>query len=426
MYYGIEGLDLDDEIEAESLQNERFGELRAIADRIQENCGVCKSDAVSLESFCEGLINDFYPLASYTQVPSRTNYNVSMEFIDTNNKLLMGGIIAAGLAILAKILHWIWKFFSGDSDSGAAAAGGGASSAASKLETENAETAKGMKPEDVKKAEDAAIAKAEDGVKFTVLMNHLHVTGGRETTLISDVASCFNGSANVVGVLTDARAFLAAQTKPGILKEPRNADGGDVLQYRMSVKEQIEKLYLSSKHASGIATRLVKYTEPRYDPEGDENTYAEFGKRIVGNLRKMSEDKGTGIAVDGLARDFKGFKWDLLDTNALLKGDNVNGLIESLTEEVKSADKLFESQIEKLQSDEYKAFGKEYARVCINKTKDMLVFVASLCQAHLIVSREMVSLSKLSEKFQKDFKDELKRVQGSTDHMEVAGKHMNA
>lgn len=426
MYYGIEGLDLDDELEAESLQNERFDELNAIADRIQENCGVCKSDAVSLEGFCEGLINDMYPLASYTQVPSRTNFNVSMEFIDTNNKLLMGGIIAAGLAVLAKILHWIWKFFSGEGGGDAAGAGGGASSSASKLEAENAETAKGMKPGDVKKAEDAAIASAEAGVKFTVLMNHLHVTGGRETTLISDIASCFNGSANVVGLLTDAKAFLSAQTKPGILKEPRYTDAGEQLKYRMELKETIEKMYLSSKHAVGLATRLVKYTEPRYDPEGEGNTYAEFGKRIVSNLRKMSEEKGSGIAVDGLASDFKGFKWDLLDTNKLLKGENVNGLLESLTEEVKSADKLFESQIEKLKSDEYKTFGREYARNSINKTKDMLVFVASLCQAHLIISREMVALSKLSEKFQKDFKAELKRVQGSTDHMEVASKHTAA
>ena len=426
MYYGIEGLDLDDELEAESLQHERFSELNSIADRIQENCGVCKTDAVSLEGFCEGLVNDMYPLASYTQVPSRTNYNVSMEFIDTNNKLLMGGVIAAGLAILAKILHWIWKFFSGEGGSDAAGAGGGASGSASKLEAENAETAKGMSPTDVKKAEDAAIASAEDGFKFTVLMNHLHVTGGRETTLIADVASCFEGSANIVGVLKDTKAFLSTQTKPGILKEPRYTDAAEQLQYRQELKETIEKMYLSSKHAMGIASHLVKYTEPRYDPEGEGNTYAEFGKHVVANLRKMSEEKGTGIAVDGLAKGFKGFRWELLDTNAMLKGENVNGLIESLTEEVKSADKLFEGQIEKLESDEYKTFGKDYARVSINKTKDMLVFVASICQAHLIISREMVSLSKLSEKFQKDFKDQLKKIKNSSDHMEVAGKHTGA
>ena len=93
---------------------------------------------------------------------------------------------------------------------------------------------------------------------------------------------------------------------------------------------------------------------------------------------------------------------------------------------MKSADKLFESQIEKLESDEYKTFGKDYARVSINKTKDMLVFVASICQAHLIISREMVSLSKLSEKFQKDFKEKLKQIKNSSDHMEVAGKHAGA
>lgn len=118
---GFEEIDIADELNTETLSMEKIAELSSFANSIIEAAGVCQADALSLESIMDGSVpffNDRIIKESFSLLPTRTNMTASLEFIDTSNKYVMGGLVAASIAIIAKILHWIYKFFTGD-DSGA-------------------------------------------------------------------------------------------------------------------------------------------------------------------------------------------------------------------------------------------------------------------------------------------------------------------
>jgi hypothetical protein len=91
----------------ESLMAEADGINRQLAGRFSE---------YGFEDF------DFetYPLASFTDLPSGVNLDVTMESFDKYKKLLIGGGIAGILLLLAKFIKWLLNRDSGDDNSPAA------------------------------------------------------------------------------------------------------------------------------------------------------------------------------------------------------------------------------------------------------------------------------------------------------------------
>lgn len=105
--------------------------LNNIRDTIQER-GPKRAIMASLESMGFGSLNPDYPLASYTERFSSTNYQVSLEEIDMRRAGIIAALIAAGLGILYKMVSWIKnRFFGGDDSSGGSSGGGGSSSSSS-------------------------------------------------------------------------------------------------------------------------------------------------------------------------------------------------------------------------------------------------------------------------------------------------------
>ena len=64
---------------------------------------VSRGMAMSLESISSDLIDERYPINSYTLKPSRTNLNVAMEAAMSGRNILIGGIIGGILLLLVKI-----------------------------------------------------------------------------------------------------------------------------------------------------------------------------------------------------------------------------------------------------------------------------------------------------------------------------------
>lgn len=91
-------------------------DLDEISERIEANGGVCKGDATALVAVAEDILPANLPLNSFTTSPSSVNLQSTLEAIDFKSKWVIGGAIAAAFAIIAKMIHWVWKSLKGDKD----------------------------------------------------------------------------------------------------------------------------------------------------------------------------------------------------------------------------------------------------------------------------------------------------------------------
>ena len=83
---------------------------------------VSRQMAMSLESISPDLINDRYPINSYTLHPSRTNLSVAMEAAFKGRNVLIGGLVAGILFLLVKIFGKLGETGAGTASNGAAIA----------------------------------------------------------------------------------------------------------------------------------------------------------------------------------------------------------------------------------------------------------------------------------------------------------------
>ncbi len=91
-------------------------DLDEISARIESNGGVCKTDAIALVNVADDILPERVPVNSFTTSPSAVNLQTTLEAIDFKSKWIIGGAIAAAFAIIAKMIHWVWKSLKGDKD----------------------------------------------------------------------------------------------------------------------------------------------------------------------------------------------------------------------------------------------------------------------------------------------------------------------
>ena len=127
-----------DTLEAETKQAELekvYEELNDIHSNLATAGEITTDQVVALESLCPGILTDNYPAGGY----SRENYKLAMEEIDFKRIAIIGGIIAAVVAVIVGLLTWLGSFFKASSSaSGDRAARAEKNVAAvEKAETEN-------------------------------------------------------------------------------------------------------------------------------------------------------------------------------------------------------------------------------------------------------------------------------------------------
>jgi hypothetical protein len=83
-------------------------DLTSFAAEIESNKTVDRSTAISIECICSGTIDtDRFPLASFTEAPSKTNLQPTLEGIDEKLKSITSGILES----IVEFLRRIGKFF---------------------------------------------------------------------------------------------------------------------------------------------------------------------------------------------------------------------------------------------------------------------------------------------------------------------------
>lgn len=105
----VEQLDMMDEQDAFRRAEELAVDLENIRDELLANQGVNRMLATAMESIQAGIIPEEYPINSFTQAYSKTNYKVSQEAIDIALATAIGVFVGAMLTILAKLLRWMYQ-----------------------------------------------------------------------------------------------------------------------------------------------------------------------------------------------------------------------------------------------------------------------------------------------------------------------------
>lgn len=90
---------------------EASASLEAVRNDLIKQGNVSMESAQEFDIRIPGFINARYPLESFSKRPSMTNYTASLEFLDGMHKGVIAGLIVAGLAICAKIIHWAFTKF---------------------------------------------------------------------------------------------------------------------------------------------------------------------------------------------------------------------------------------------------------------------------------------------------------------------------
>lgn len=113
------GFGEDDDFEDEDvlrqieIAQEAIDVMEHILHDVKANGGVCRQHMASLEAYLPGMIDEYYPLESYTLRPSHTNLSVTLEKITINREHVKKGLIALLVAAIAKLLHWLWRKLTG-------------------------------------------------------------------------------------------------------------------------------------------------------------------------------------------------------------------------------------------------------------------------------------------------------------------------
>lgn len=419
---GFEEIDITAEQDIEAAGEEQLAELSGIADNITAAAGVCASDAASLESLVEGFLSDRFPIESFTRVPSPTNMKVSLEFIDTNNKLIMGGIIAAGIAIIGKILHWLYKFFSGDDSVGGGGGGGASGKAAATLDStdktakDNQDKAKDLNPSDVAKAEQEAIDETLKEHHVSKLMNKIYSAGGSHSPLYEEIISFGSSFKEIID-------FIRTKIKTLMHGEFFNfyAPVGQTMQATLENKARVKEIAAMCIEEERVAKIIRHYSDGAYDVMAEGNNLNEGGRKLVEALSKMASEKGTNIRVDNIYNDYKSFDVKHLDMS---KQGNIGSSIEDVTKEINAFEKYINQSVEKA-PEASKETAVNLARETINILRNHLGLIVQMARAMVIVLNELNKLLKLSESFQKKFSTKLNTINNAKDHFNTVG-HMGA
>ena len=400
---GIESLDISDEHEAWERASELQADLNAVADRIIVSCGVSQADIASIESICPGLVSDQFPLESYSRTPSRSNYQLSLEFIDTNNKVLMAGVIGAGLALVAKIIHWLWQYFTGKSDD---AANGAASvaGAAEKQADENLTLAKQKNPKDVATAESGAAEEVLEKHHITKLMNAIHSPGGRNTELVSDVLSLLD--------LTDefikhAKLEFNALEEENIFAIPVAGNGSEMATALKNIERSKVMAGYDPSWMAPSAQIIKRYSDPVYDISADGNSLVEGGKALNAYLHKLHGEAGTNINLAELTNDFRKFKWDAFKPKFRA---NIGKACEDINKQIVEAEEALKEAFEENPDMPAGAAVRQQVNTTIRRMREYTGMAAQIAQATLIIIRELEALAKLSKAFEDKFHSKLKAL----------------
>lgn len=129
----------DTDVELESIHNLATA-LENIQLRILEE-GISQSDVQEMRQYDENILDDRYPTAGFTRIPSNTNIKPALEAIDLKQFALIAGAVAAIISLITKFIGML----SGDSSGG-----GGLSASVAVL------------PEKAKETNDANLEKASE------------------------------------------------------------------------------------------------------------------------------------------------------------------------------------------------------------------------------------------------------------------------
>lgn len=99
---------VNDIVDADATLQEKIATLEEFCDIIETQVDVpfqhiCREAAAALEDFEPGIFGKKYPVKSFTIKPSKTNYQPAMEAIDSKIIAIVGAIVAALLALIAKL-----------------------------------------------------------------------------------------------------------------------------------------------------------------------------------------------------------------------------------------------------------------------------------------------------------------------------------
>lgn len=184
-----------------------ISDIESIRTSVRNECGVSQSLAMECERLMPGFLTEDYPIKTFSQIPTRTNLNYTVEAFDVRS----GAIIAAIIAVIIGIAKLM---FGGDSSS--SGSGGAASKVDDKMD---------KLTDTAKKAEEnlsSAIAKgglvADDAKKMTSPSFKVdglpkdHPLTSRLATLNEHAATGLNGVQSfVLGIehnsSSDARKF---------------------------------------------------------------------------------------------------------------------------------------------------------------------------------------------------------------------------
>lgn len=96
---------ISDEVETITTLEAELIDVTAALEQIEEESGVTKQLALSVEQY----LPEDLPVASFTQMPTRTNYEVTVTSLENRKNAIIGAIVVALIAIVSKLIEWVFS-----------------------------------------------------------------------------------------------------------------------------------------------------------------------------------------------------------------------------------------------------------------------------------------------------------------------------
>lgn len=106
----------------QSVLIDRIDEITSTYNNLKYKGTISRQEANNINTMLGGLLQDKVILESFTNIDSRTNYKFVMEELATKENALIAGAAIVGVAILYKLLKWLFKGW-GDNDKATGALG---------------------------------------------------------------------------------------------------------------------------------------------------------------------------------------------------------------------------------------------------------------------------------------------------------------
>lgn len=107
----IESDELLEELELTRTQEGILDELQALYSNICERMEVGRTHMATLEAISEGSLPELYPLASFTEIPSKTNLNVALESVLRSIGSALAALVKAIVSMFRKIISRLLALF---------------------------------------------------------------------------------------------------------------------------------------------------------------------------------------------------------------------------------------------------------------------------------------------------------------------------